>query len=220
MNNKHNIPLPKNLPIVLQDDYIALVKTIFNAFDGVTLGNGIGLWEGQGHDDRLSPIECTKLSSQDETQNWQKITVKDLYLCESSWSFFDAEGFRFHLPLGLLLNIGYFEKEEDQLHSEGSPSGYSPDMIWRLTSLLKYKGKTDKASIGMWKHCEAQFEALNTEQITCVIAFLKYQQQLIIQHYKTYAKDCHSDPGIYTSDENYNVLEKGSAYWEQRLNST
>lgn len=33
---------------------------IYQAFEGVKFEDGIGLWEGQGHDDRLTSEECSK----------------------------------------------------------------------------------------------------------------------------------------------------------------
>ncbi len=76
----------------------SLCRLINEAFDGVVLGNGIGLWEAQGLDDSDDEETCAKYREKDEKEDWRKISYEDLNRCNSSPSFFDAAGFRFHLP--------------------------------------------------------------------------------------------------------------------------
>ena len=82
-----------------------LKRVIHDAFDGVRLGQGVGLWEGQALDD----YECFETRQQarlrDEKVSWEKVSVEDLNRCASSLSFFDAEGMRFHLPAFMMLEI-------------------------------------------------------------------------------------------------------------------
>ena len=75
----------------------SLCRMIDEAFDGVILGEGIGLWEAQGLDDDDEEETCAKYRAKDEKEDWRKITDDDLNACSSSPSFFDAAGFRFHL---------------------------------------------------------------------------------------------------------------------------
>jgi len=76
----------------------SLCGFIDEAFDGVVLGDGIGLWEAQALDDDDDEATRAQYRAKDEKQDWRKISYEDLNSCYSSPSFFDAAGFRFHLP--------------------------------------------------------------------------------------------------------------------------
>ncbi len=78
---------------------------IREAFDGVTLGNGVGLWQGQALDDYEDKKTIALARLDDEKRDWSVISVDDLNLCHSSLCFFDAEGMRFHLPAFLLAEL-------------------------------------------------------------------------------------------------------------------
>lgn len=78
---------------------------IQTAFADVILGNGIGLWQAQGMDDYKSVEECMALRQRDETLNWANIPLQDLKDDQSSLSFFDAEGMRFHVPAFLMADL-------------------------------------------------------------------------------------------------------------------
>ncbi len=80
-------------------------RAIEVAFAGVTLGNGVGLREGQGIDDYADAATCAAYRAGDEKEDWRRITVEALQQCSSSLSFFDAEGMRFHLPAYLLADL-------------------------------------------------------------------------------------------------------------------
>ncbi len=80
-------------------------RTIEAAFAGVTLGNGVGLQEAQGLDDYADDAACAALRAGDEKDDWHHIPAEALNHCNSSLSFFDAEGMRFHLPAYLLADL-------------------------------------------------------------------------------------------------------------------
>lgn len=84
------------------DRVLALVRS---AFRGVTLGNGVGLRQGQGLDDYADERTLASYRAQDEKNDWSAIPVADLDRCHSSLSFFDAEGMRFHLPAYLVADL-------------------------------------------------------------------------------------------------------------------
>jgi hypothetical protein len=84
------------------DRVLALVRS---AFRGVTLGNGVGLWEGQGLDDYADDDTLASYRARDEKNDWSAISSADLDRCSSSLSFFDAEGMRFHLPAYLVAEL-------------------------------------------------------------------------------------------------------------------
>lgn len=86
-------------------DALGICDEIRSAFKGVELGNGVGLWEGQGLDDYEDPATCAQYREKDEKENWEKITSEDLNSCYSSLSFFDAEGMRFNLPAYLVSDL-------------------------------------------------------------------------------------------------------------------
>lgn len=75
------------------------------AFAGVTLGSGVGLQEAQGLDDYADANTCAAFRASDEKCDWHRISAETLRRCNSSLSFFDAEGMRFHLPAYLLADL-------------------------------------------------------------------------------------------------------------------
>jgi hypothetical protein len=80
-------------------------RVIEAAFAGVTLGHGVGLQEAQGLDDYADAQTCADYRASDEKDDWQRIPAEALCRCNSSLSFFDAEGMRFHLPAYLLADL-------------------------------------------------------------------------------------------------------------------
>jgi hypothetical protein len=89
---------------------------IRSAFKGVSLGNGIGLTEAQGLDDHGDSATRAAYREKDEKEEWERITPDELWACNSSLSFFDPEGMRFHLPAYLIAQIrGEFDGLEYRL---------------------------------------------------------------------------------------------------------
>jgi hypothetical protein len=82
-----------------------LRRAIRQAFAGVTLGEGIGLWEAQAIDDYADDKSRQAQRLRDEREDWSRIPVESLQYADSSLSFFDAAGMRFHLPAFLLAEI-------------------------------------------------------------------------------------------------------------------
>lgn len=80
-------------------------RAIEAAFVGVTLGGGVGLQEAQGLDDYADAATCAAYRANDEKDDWHRIPAEALNRCNSSLSFFDAEGMRFHLPAYLLADL-------------------------------------------------------------------------------------------------------------------
>lgn len=97
-----------------------LLKLIREAFQGVTLGGGVGLREGRGLDMYVSAEELAEMRSEDEQQNWANISWEDLNRYSGSLCFFDAEGMRFHLPAFLIADLeGTFNGDLVSLLSGG-----------------------------------------------------------------------------------------------------
>ena len=82
-----------------------LREKIESAFADVTLGEGIGLKEGRGLDDYEGPDVLAQLHAQDERTDWRRLTSEYLLSYQSSISFTDAEGMRFHLPAWMLAEL-------------------------------------------------------------------------------------------------------------------
>lgn len=78
---------------------------ITDAFSGVVLGSGIGLWEAQAIDDYESKNTQEKSREKDEKENWKLLRPDVLQRCHSSLSFFDADGMRFHLPAFIIESL-------------------------------------------------------------------------------------------------------------------
>jgi hypothetical protein len=89
----------------LNAEKVRVLELVRSAFQGVTLGDGVGLRQGQGLDDYADPETLAKLRAEDEKHDWTAIPVDDLNRCCSSLSFFDAEGMRFHLPAFLVAEL-------------------------------------------------------------------------------------------------------------------
>ena len=83
----------------------SVISDIREAFQGVTLGNGVGLFEGQALDDWADEATRRAYRDQDEKSDWEAIPVENLNRCHSSLSFFDPEGMRFHLPAFLVAEL-------------------------------------------------------------------------------------------------------------------
>ena len=83
----------------------ALIHQIDIAFDGVTLGDGIGLWETDGIDDYCSETELKNLRERDEKHDWRRISPGDLNDCNAAPCFLDAEGMRFLTPAFLTAEL-------------------------------------------------------------------------------------------------------------------
>ena len=75
------------------------------AFVGVTLGAGVGLLQGQGLDDYADENTLAEYRVKDEKDDWSAIPASQLNCCQSSLSFFDSEGMRFHLPAYLIADL-------------------------------------------------------------------------------------------------------------------
>ena len=78
---------------------------IIKSFADVKLGNGVGLFEAQAIDDYADIATREKYREKDEKLDWTKISANDLSYCNSSLSFFDAEGMRFNLPAYLIAEL-------------------------------------------------------------------------------------------------------------------
>ena len=89
----------------MNDEQQRVADLIRDAFHGVTLGNGVGLWQGQGLDDYADAKTIAAYRERDEKNDWPSISVDQLNRCHSSLCFFDAEGMRFHLPAFLLADL-------------------------------------------------------------------------------------------------------------------
>lgn len=145
MTNTDNLKNPKE----------ELIKEIDHAFDGVKLGNGVGLFEAQAIDDYEPDDRVAEMRLGDEKDDWRKITAKDINRCGTSPSFFDSEGMRFHLPALMLYEINQSEYED--LEFDG------PDLIFHLQS-----------AVSGGSYSSEQFSLLNERQTQCVISFIEY----------------------------------------------
>jgi hypothetical protein len=123
----------------------AICERIREAFSGVTLGHGVGLQHAQGLDDYEDEETCAKWRLEDEKEDWSRISSHRLNVCNSSLSFFDAEGMRFHLPAHLIADL----KGE-----------YGFGMAFCLTHLSDYK--------------EQQFALLTATQRKVVREYLRF----------------------------------------------
>jgi hypothetical protein len=177
----------------------ALIQKIFSAFEGVTLGNGVGLYEAQAIDYYASAETRKEYRNEDETENWKNIPVTKLFQYWDSPSFLDAEGMRFHLPLYLLIALEYFDDEIEELIDNDRLMGTSPDIEFHLTSVLDYLDDDNEEAAQMIDFHTERFSLLNDDQISCVIEFLEFQTV-----------------GFPAKDTTKLHLEKAIQYWKQK----
>jgi hypothetical protein len=89
-----------------------LIEQIAAAFAGVTLGDGIGLWESDGIDDYRGADELRALRAKDEKMDWRRIPANDLSHCNAAPSFLDARGLYFHTPAFMTAELrGEFKQD-------------------------------------------------------------------------------------------------------------
>ncbi|WP_372831181.1 DUF6714 family protein [Pontibacterium sp.] len=113
----------------------SIEKEITSAFVGVTLGNGIGLWEAQAIDDYESKDVQVKNRERDQKEDWRALNYDDLQRCHSSLSFFDADGMRFHLPAFI---IGSIRNEvDDPIFHLIQPDEYSISRFSTLSNIQR-----------------------------------------------------------------------------------
>lgn len=89
----------------LGEEASEIIQIIEVAFCHVKLGGGTGLWEAQGLDDYADAATCARYREQDEKDDWRRIPSETLLRCNSSLSFFNAEGMRFHLPAFIIADL-------------------------------------------------------------------------------------------------------------------
>ncbi len=82
-----------------------LISQIKEAFHNVTLENGIGLREAEGIDDYADAKTRKELRAMDEKRNWGNISSSTLNEYNSSLSYFDSKGMRFHLPSFMIAEL-------------------------------------------------------------------------------------------------------------------
>ena len=127
----------------MKQEYTIVAQLIRDAFASVTLGNGVGLWQGQALDDYADAATIAEHRTGDEKDDWTLLTIDDLNRCHSSLCFFDADGMRFHIPAFLLAEL------------EGTLGN---GVMFNLTELSDYG--------------RSQFSALNSAQRTAIRQFL------------------------------------------------
>lgn len=177
----------------------ALIEAITTAFKDVGLEDGIGIWEAQGIDDYADEKTILELRKKDERINWDVIPYKDLAICASSLSFIDAKGMRFCLPQFLIFDI-----LEEQIHKQYGV--YAPDVLFTLGYKLNEAYQKNR------------FSLFNKQQIQCVINYLEYKLEEVIQRHNQYSKN--NELSKANIDNDYNCIEINRILneWKQKLN--
>lgn len=149
------------------DDVIALIE---DSFASTRLGCGIGLFEANGLDDYASDLELRRLRDLDEKVDWKRISVTDLAKCYCSPTFFDPQGFVFHLPAFLIAELndnhpyGFIDRlyatDEHPLGWRALLTGKQRDAIVATLELIRehpnYKHETDAIDASMNRYLGAR----------------------------------------------------------------
>ena len=154
-----------NYCVRTKDEIIELIK---EAFAGIVLGRGIGLYEAQAIDDYETQEVQKQRREQDEKSNWTSIPSEVLQRCHGSLSFFDADGMKFHLPAFIvgslkcevddplfhLLQTGEFMESRMKTLTEIQKKAVREYLIWCLSEEqfeFDYKN-IQTALAGYWSH--------------------------------------------------------------------
>jgi hypothetical protein len=89
----------------LNEEKKRISELVRDAFEGITLGHGVGLRQADGLEDYADDQTLAEYRAQDEKDDWSAIPVGDLNRYQFSPCFFDAEGMRFHLPAYLIADL-------------------------------------------------------------------------------------------------------------------
>jgi hypothetical protein len=141
----------------MQERQQQLLDNIARAFAGVQLGDGVSLHETVVIDNYGSADERLAARSSDEKHDWHAL-IHDPELARicrtgpSGMCFFDAAGFRFHLPAFLSLAVD--DRDDDDTR------GMVESLLFRLTRIDE--------------HDQERFAILNDAQRACVRDVLTY----------------------------------------------
>ena len=97
-----------------------LCAVVEAAFAGVTLGDGVGLRQGNGKDDWEDAVTLAALRAEDEKEDWRALSSEVLNKYNWALTYFDPEGMRFHLPAFLICDL----KGEFKFGMEDCLTGY------------------------------------------------------------------------------------------------
>ena len=170
-----------------------IIEEIRVAFKDVRLEDGVGLWEGQGLDDRADIQALLELRKKDERNDWNNITDKDLASCESSLYFLDAKGTRFCIPKFLIADI--IKKD--------------PGVLLVIDLQHYFNNERDDH--------QGKFSLFNGRQIQCIIYYLEYRMDEMIEEYKEYSVEYGSVADAVFSDPSYKELSNTVRTWKQKL---
>ncbi|MEM9525196.1 MAG: DUF6714 family protein [Bacteroidota bacterium] len=135
---------------LMETDIAELKTAIHQAFAKVRLGAGVSWREADVIDDYGSAQARAAARAQDEQVDWSKIPYNLIgsLRYQSVTSFFDEEGFRFHLPIIMLYVLDEYQTSDSVIIG---------GLISRLTDKRGNKLRT----------------ILNEEQTSCVRQFLR-----------------------------------------------
>ncbi len=119
-----------------------LEARINSAFDGVVLGEGVGIIEADKRDTCFDPEKLKCAREKDERQSWRVFTKDDLYRYSSALSYTDAEGFRFMIPAFMLGDLSCLLDESTLIHlslvRDDSHDRYSMLNATQLATIINF----------------------------------------------------------------------------------
>ncbi|MFO0976856.1 MAG: DUF6714 family protein [Planctomycetaceae bacterium] len=89
----------------MKDEAAALIGQLEQAFRGVKLGHGVGLYEALEIDSYSRDEVREKARERDEKDDWTRLGPDELRGSLTAMGYFDPEGMRFHLPAYLRAEI-------------------------------------------------------------------------------------------------------------------
>ena len=129
-----------------QKDY--LIQRIHEAFEGVVLGKGVSLHETEVIDCYGSLAERQAARQKDELKDWRNLINNPALLDVhgiGGLSFYDAAGFRFHLPAYLI--TGILKPKETVVES----------LVFALSHLSTYQLERNTILTPLQRRCVKEF---------------------------------------------------------------
>lgn len=152
-----------------RDDVIAAIEA---AFRGVSLGDGVGLWQGQSLDMHGTVEDIAAARRNDEKDDWHKLQAADLNTCHSSLSFFDSAGMRFHLPAFMIADLRGEYDFGVTFALTYRFTDHIKDTLLKLAKVYRAPGEVDKTNL---ERGDAIFGGFSIQQASAVVDFLTFK---------------------------------------------
>lgn len=155
----------------LETEREALIAEIYAAFKDVSREGGVSRFEAFVIDDRGSDEECAAARARDTDTSWTELVDDPGWQSPGVFSFLDAIGFRYYLPVVLVRTLRTGEEDDALPDHISLPRIPADDAVAEcLDKLPKQLGDID----GLNYHTLSQWVLLTDRQRCCVARFIRF----------------------------------------------